>query len=1015
MSKTNFWKSWDTTLKYPYLFLMALTLAALLLGGYFYFTGNNAAYSWDKITDLQVVPVPVNEVTRMLEPFTLYADGYLVLEQYDVAPIVVHTWPAVIFVGILGICLAFYAAAISTMRQIPYFVGVLLLMLFLASFNIDLLQVFGEEQSQAMLLVTILLLAGLSYGFQAFWKHIAFGWRVAALLVAVLVLGIAIFSEAEFAPALTALHLVNYSSLGTLVVALLFMIWVSYENVNALLWINTQAKTPERRFSIWQFILITGLYLTNLLLLYLRHMGYLQLDFIYLNGFLILLLSIVTGFWGMRQREVFYGKYFPFRPTGAVLYLVFTIITLLSIGYAFATANDPLTVLYHDLIIYTHLVYGAVFFLYLLLNFARLLKERKAVYKVVYEPRMFTLFSFFLMSTVIMAILVIRSQYRTYFYAKAGYYNYLGDLYTATDNAVLAKRFYEESDVYDINNVKANYSLASMYRTASQRNNEILHLKGALGKRPNPKLYVRMANLYDEKQYFFEKLYVLHEGLNKFPESGELYNNMALLYMQTSVTDSVEYYFNLAQKYSSQPEAIQSNMLAFYTKQAMLEPARQLLAKAQTGEYKSLRSNVAVLRQLLGTNTSASAKDRFAPDSLEQVEDFTLFYNQTLTSLGQDDTTQLKYIDRYLQSPGNQLFQEDLLYSKALVHHYNGRPKEARNTAENLALSAAERSGYYYNALGIWMLEEENYRAAAHYFGLAKEHGYNQAFLSHGYALAMAHQPAEAIEALQEVGFAEIPAASEVAGQLQHLLQQPFGAIVTSASDADKVKYLQAYLPELSQQQVDGLVNAIREKEYLRVALLTRIDYLLAQKKWRLANKAIKEAATQLQPEGEQRSRLNLQQLRLWHNTQNYDALLDRMDNLHFTKHDKKYKLYFKASIAAAKGRDREAAEKYAQAVKVLLYDEEVVTDAARFFAEYTPDEMTAYDILLDGITYNPYSAALYKAYALESLNRGLTSYAEQALATLQGLLPAAEYSTFIQQFEKQRQAAEAKADNWQL
>src|SRR5687768_2037020 len=113
MSKTNFWKNWDTNLKYPYLFLMVLAAAALLLGGYYYFEGNTAAYTWDKITDLQVVPVPVHEVTRLLEPFTLYADGYLVLEQFDVAPVEVQTWPAIIFICLLGVCIAFFTAAIS--------------------------------------------------------------------------------------------------------------------------------------------------------------------------------------------------------------------------------------------------------------------------------------------------------------------------------------------------------------------------------------------------------------------------------------------------------------------------------------------------------------------------------------------------------------------------------------------------------------------------------------------------------------------------------------------------------------------------------------------------------------------------------------------------------------------------------------------------------------------------------------------------------------------------------------
>ncbi|NEM98232.1 tetratricopeptide repeat protein [Pontibacter burrus] len=1016
MSKANFWKNWDATLKYPYLFLLVLSAAALLLGAYYYIAGNTAAYAWDKITDLQVVSVPVHEVTRLLQPFTLYADGYLLLEQYDVGPLEVKTWPAAVFLGILAVCIAFYSAAISTMRQIPYFAGVLLLMLFLASFNIDQLQILGAESGQTTLLMLIILLAGLSYAFQAFWKHVSFGLRVVAMLLTLLVAGIAIFAESGFSPSVTALHLVNYSSLATLVVAIVFIIWVSYENVNALLWINTQGATPERRFSMWQFILIAGLYLLNLLLLYLRKIGYIQADMVFVNAYFLLLLSVVAGFWGMRQREAFYGKHFPFRPTGAVLYLVFATVAFLSIGYAFVTSSDSITVLYQDMIIYTHLVYGALFFLYLLMNFGRLIKERKAVYKVVYEPQVFTLFSFFLMSTVILAILIIRSQYSVYFNAQAGYYSYVGDIYQASGNTVLAKRFYEESDVYDLNNVKANYSLATIYRSESQRNNEILHLKGAASKRPNPKLYVRMANLYDQKQYFFEKLYVLHEGIDKFPESAELYNNMALLYMQTSVTDSVEYYFNLAEKFSSNKEAIQSNRLAFYTRQGMLEPARNLLAEARNADYNPLRSNVAVLRQLLGEKAGTTrTSDYFAPDTLEAVEEFTLFYNETLSSLNDGDTTRLKAVDRYLNSPGNEIFHEDLLYSKALIHHYNGRPKEARNIVENLALSVSGRSGYYYNALAVWMLEEENYKAAAHYFGLAKDHGYKQAYLSHGYALALANEPRQAINALQEVGFTEIASAQEVAGQMAEVLQEDFDTIVKTAPDDDKVRYLQTYLPMLSVKQVDALINAISEKELRRIALINRIDYLMNKHQWKSANKAIKETAPQLQPEGELRSRLNLQQLRLWNNTQNYDVLLDRMDNLHFTTHDRKYKLYFKASIAAAKGRDREAAEKYRQAVKLLLYDEEVVKRAAAYFAEKEPDEMTAYEILLAGITYNPFSAELQKAYALESLNKGLNSYAEQALATLQDLLAEEEYTTFIKEFEQHREAVQQKLDNWQL
>lgn len=1013
MNKIKFWRGWDTSIKYPYLFLLLLSALALLLGVYHYFTGDNLAFGWDKIADLQVVPVPVNEVTRLLEPFTLTADGYLIFEQYDVALPTINTLAAILLLGILAICIAFYTAAISTMRQMPYFGGVLLLMLFLATFNFDLLGGYGTGASQTLLLIIIALLAISSYAFQAFWPQVNFSLRLLVMLVVVMVTGMLIYSSAEFPAELVTLHLVNYSSIGTLVATVLFMLWVAYENVNALLWINTQAKTPERRFSMWQFILISVLYLLNLLLLYLRHIGYLQLDLFYINGYFILLLSAVAGFWGMRQREAYYKKLFLFRPTGAVLYLVFATISFLSIGYAFATANDPLTVFYHDMIVYTHLAFGIGFFLYIMINFGRLINQRLPVYKVVYEPKSFSLFSFALMSLIACAILVMRTQYRSYFDMQAGYYNYLGDLYTASGNDILAERFYEESDVYDVNNVKANYSLAAQYRQEQERNNEILRLKDALEKRPNPKLYVRLANLYDEKQYFFEKLYVLQEGAEKFPESGELYNNLALLYAQTSVQDSTEYYFDLAQQHNDDEDFVRSNRLAFYTRQAMLDPAKAVLKESRKGGSKALRSNMAALRQLLGMDPQH--EENFMPDSLQEVVDFTLFYNETLSKLNKGDTTRLEGINAYLASPGNQLFYADLLFLKGLVHHYNGLPKEARRVVENLALQSDRNNGYYYNALGQWMLEEENYRAAAAYFKQAKDLGYNQAYLSHGYALALANQPQAAVQALEEVGYTENEAAVAVAQDLAEVLQQDVKTITTEVPDKEKVQYLMAHLPRLSEAEVNALVQSVTEKKLKRRAMVARVSYLVGKRRWSAALEAIKETAPQLQPEGELRSALNLLQLKVWLNAKKYDVLLNRMEKLHLTDRDKRQSLYFKARVAEARGRKEEAAARYEQALKMLLYDEEVVLASANFFDSYKPEGEQAYNILLSGITYNPYAAELQKAYAMESLEQGLFSYADQAQENLRDLLPPPEYSTFIKKLDQKRQEIAARADDWQL
>ncbi|TPE44632.1 tetratricopeptide repeat protein [Pontibacter mangrovi] len=1012
MSKIKFWQGWDTHTRYPYLFLLLLGIVSLLLGVYYYAWGEATAFAWDKITDLQVVPVPVSEVPGLLESFTLSADGYLLFEQYDVALPQVNYGAANVLLAILAVCLAFYAAAISAMRRIPYFAGILLLMLFLATFNFDLLEIFTGS-GQTMLLLSIVLLAIASYVFQAFWPTTGFGLRVLAMSGVVGLLGMLIYSEADFPARLITLHLVSYSSIGLLAAAVLFILWVSYENVNALLWINTQAKTPERRFSMWQFLLISILYLLSLLLMYLRHVGYLSTEVIPLNPYLILLASTVAGFWGMRQREAAYGKWFSFRPAGAVLYLVFATMAFLSIGYAFATANDPLIQLFQNLIVYTHLTFGFGFLVYVMINFGGLLDQRLQVYRVVYEPKTFSLFSFFVLSMALCALLIMRTQYRAYFQAQAGYYSYIGDLYRGSGNDILARRFYEESDVYDDGNVKASYNLAAMYRQEEKPNEEILLLKEALERSPNPKLYVRLANLYDEKQFFFEKLYVLQEGAEHFPENPEIYNNLALLYAQTSVQDSTEYYFNLAQAYGRKNNVVRSNRLAYYTRQAMLEPAKTVLEESRKSKYETLRSNQAVLRQLLGKEPQDD--EEFMPDSLQQVEDFTLFYNQTISSLAHGDTSRLGHIRNYLKSPGNQIFFSDLAYLQGLIHHYNGLPREGRRLVENLALQMEAQSGYYYNTLGLWMLEEKNNRAAAAYFKQAKDRGYTQAYLSHGYALAMAHQPEAAVAALEEVAYTENEAAVNVAHELAMVLRQPADTMLAQGSDKEKLQYLLTFLPTLAEGQVRAFVEAVQEKELKRQALVAQVEYLLQHKKWKGAYDAMQEASAQLRPEGTLRSELNLQQLRLWLYTEKYDVLNNKLNHLYLTDRDKRKVLYFKARIAEVKGREEEAAARYEQAVKMLTYDEETLLAAADFFRKYKPGDEKAYNILLSGITYNPYSAQLYQAYALESLEQGLYSYADQAAETLQDLLPASEYATFKEKLEQKRQEVEARADNWQL
>ena len=76
-------------------------------------------------------------------------------------------------------------------------------------------------------------------------------------------------------------------------------------------------------------------------------------------------------------------------------------------------------------------------------------------------------------------------------------------------------------------------------------------------------------------------------------------------------------------------------------------------------------------------------------------------------------------------------------------------------------------------------------------------------------------------------------------------------------------------------------------------------------------------------------------------------------------------------------------------------FNEEEVLLASRYFREINEDEDQAYNILLNAIEINPHSISLQKAYTLQSIRMGLTSYADTHLSLLKEKLSREDYIAF--------------------
>ena len=110
------------------------------------------------------------------------------------------------------------------------------------------------------------------------------------------------------------------------------------------------------------------------------------------------------------------------------------------------------------------------------------------------------------------------------------------------------------------------------------------------------------------------------------------------------------------------------------------------------------------------------------------------------------------------------------------------------------------------------------------------------------------------------------------------------------------------------------------------------------------------------------------------------------------------------AAARAAAADPARAARLYQQVLVEAPFNEPAVLAAARFFTKQK-DYTNAYDALNRGLTENPASEALLRAYALAAADAGLLEMGQSALAELRPRLSPAEYANLLTQFAARRAA----------
>src|SRR5260221_5892662 len=409
-----------------------------------------------------------------------------------------------------------------------------LFILLVVSFPLDSLELF--RSTNKIPVVVVLAAYGLiGYYFHALRPSIAClkRWATFALITVAIGFGI-IFCARIHAP---LLYLAANGLIAGTILTIVFIFMVAHEIIASFIFVVTRGTKQKK--SLQHFLIITTIYLVNLALLYADKKHIVEWDFFPFSLFLLVTVSGVLGIWGFRRREPQYESILKAAPYG-----VYFFVALAGIGFGtmccfLASANDPGIQLFQDAILYSHLGYGLIFLIYIIVNFLSLLGCNLQVHKVLYKPTVMPYFTFrFAGLITTFAFFAYSNWMVSVNQAYAGYYNAIGDFHLAQDSVPLAEGYYQRSVFLATRNYHAHYGLAQFLGARGEYEKEKQEYTRLVDGRPFDLAYLNLSQLYASDNSLPSSALVLKQGLADFPKNGLLQNALSLVNYRMGLRDS---------------------------------------------------------------------------------------------------------------------------------------------------------------------------------------------------------------------------------------------------------------------------------------------------------------------------------------------------------------------------------------------------------------------------------------------------------------------------------------------
>ncbi len=939
-------------------------------------------FTWQQLQELQIQELPLYAFERGNVEFTLSTENYVLFERWLGNTIQPNVLALDIYFVFFGLCLAALLAIISALPRFWFYMGTTITAFMIALFRWDALMLGGYDHPMIGIIIVSVFLA-LLFFFQFFQSAASFQRRLLLFIVLCALLGLLVFTTSTVPQPLR--YLAVNTLPAALVVLIIFIMLIAHQIMASFV---SLALASSRTNSLRQFLIISTIYLLNLWLSYLNRIGYMDWDYA-VPPFLLFAVSAGLTVWNIRQRGPIYEFLFKNDVLLILFVLSFGTMATATLGYFISSGNDMMLLSLNDLILYTHIGYGAIFLMYVASNFLGMFEKHLPIPAVLYKPTTMPYFSYRFAGFIFTLALIFYNNWAGHFnHFTSGYYTALGDVHFGK-SYVSSLNAYRRAHAYAPYNQHAATALATLEAAEGNYGKEKTYSIDANRFRPTEFTILNTDQVYLLSGNAYEDIQLLRKGKNLHPASGVIRNNLGLAFARVGVVDSAQYYFNAALNDRRSRNSAEMNLLGLLAKiksPTNVDSIYQLLSSGPA----SVKSNAVAL-----ANREGKILD--APMALPKDSIFNLFSASLLTNFitnqtNQIDTAFLSTCISMAHKDENLSYRHMILQSAATACYASGQVNRAFHLLQEV-IFLGSNAGLNNYTLGLMAMDHDKHDVALGYFLYALNNKSGPAALANAVSLAEEGRIAEAVMAWDSVGIRKDTTVRELSESMKRILGAP-ASWFNDLTEREKLYYSLYRIPLADSLLFNGLVAQIKNEDLRAKAILIRA------KKYFAVDELIKAALQYKRLQG-----LHLTDTRLFAEIKYFELRLmasqHRINDLQamiqqgilFGPYRESERVYYEALRQQASGDSIAAGQHFEWLARNNWYFDDGLVAAAQFFKR---DSRKSYAILADALQVNPRSVKLLKAYVPVALARGFDPYAVNALETLQGILSPAAFKKYI-------------------